>query len=371
VPPTPASSFFSLANPPLTRQRTRKRNPQPPDLPRRSIFAADEDEPDDITSTPSGAVLLGWTRTEQGVVIPQIRSLPQATPLDDTIFNSPRLPWVQTRSMSPVPSARSIPRMRQFSIESLRSDCKRELRVVNDSRPTTATGRSSKGSFDWEEQNEEVAELRDTNWDTRTPLRRANTTCETRHTCATLLKRYNSTNDSGYSSMAADAYSDSDESVDPFWWEEAAGYTEIEYPIQEIQRHTSTNITPVRTSTSLPSPGLSSTQCTTPFSTTSFCSSASTSTNLTEPQAVQYLHTERQESAYISTLLRNQSVDEWSEWRDKVTSLLMIPEETPRPETPPETNVPVSKPKSPSRRKSLFPFVKVARGLSKRKSVLW
>src|SRR5205814_7182653 len=122
-PQTPASSKF-LTNYPTVRQRIRKSLPPPPNgYPRRSIFADDELEPDDFcATTPHDGVLLGWTRTEQGFIIPQIRSIPLGTPLDDTIFNSPRLPWVErTRSRSPAPSARSIPRMRQFSIESLRS----------------------------------------------------------------------------------------------------------------------------------------------------------------------------------------------------------------------------------------------------------
>src|SRR6266496_230590 len=89
-PQTPASSTF-LTNNPRLRQRIRKPLPPPPTAYlRRSIFAADELEPDDFCTSPHDAVLLGWTRTEQGFVIPQIRSLPMATPLDDTIFNTPR-----------------------------------------------------------------------------------------------------------------------------------------------------------------------------------------------------------------------------------------------------------------------------------------
>jgi hypothetical protein len=302
---------------------------------------------------------MGWTRTEQGFVIPQIRSLPQSTPLDENIFSlddpilsSPRLPWVERRSRSPAPSARSIPRMRQFSIESFR-DMKRELRVVNDSRPPTATsvdgGRSplkwshdsdmeedyddsDSGSFSWQ-----AIPDRDGGFEGVRGERQS-------------LKRYNSTNDSGYSTMAyTDAWSCSDDTDEPYWWEEAAGYQTAMQSFESIQ----------------PTPH------TTP-----------TISTIMPPEEVKYLYDERQESAYISKLLRNHPFDEWTEWRTAVTNLLMIPEEeeiqTPppvppkTPKTPPPTATPTETPRSPTRRKSLFNFtISTKNVLNKRKSLLW
>jgi len=157
-PSTPASSFFNLANPP-TRHRRKSSTQGQVAYPRRSIFANDEDEPDDFCTSPRDAVLLGWTRTEAGIIIPQIRSFAMPTPLDDTIFNSPRLPWVEAgkrRAQSPVPSARSIRMMRQFSIESFPSVVrKRELRVMNASRPTSMEF-CYEGEEDMEEDGEEI-----------------------------------------------------------------------------------------------------------------------------------------------------------------------------------------------------------------------
>jgi hypothetical protein len=338
LPQTPASSFFNLTNPQPPRQRIRKPLPPPPvAYQRRSIFQEDEDEPDDFcTNTPHEAVLLGWTRTEQGFVIPQIRSIPFATPLDDTIFNSPRLPWVErSRSRSPVPSARSIPRMRQFSIESLRSCARRELRVVNTSRPNSVKSMermseetdvegaddndSDAGSFDWQAFPDPIDEFQDYEGET--------------HCLSSSLKRGNSTNDSGYSTMAGDTGSCSSVSEDPWWWEEAAGYS--------------------TTSLDLPASSI-----------------------LTSEDGGQYLHEERQESAYLSNLLRSQPFDEWTEWRTNVTKLLMIPEEEEmqqRPTTPINQKEKPPAPRSPSRRKSLFSFAKVTTNivLNKRRSVIW
>ena len=90
------------------------------------------------------------------------------------------------------------------------------------------------------------------------------------------------------------------------------------------------------------------------------------------------LHEERQETAYISNLLRNQPFDEWAEWRTNVTKLLMIPEEEEvqhRPVTPMNSHqdsVQTAQ-RSPGRRKSLFNFAKATTKavLSKRRSVIW
>jgi hypothetical protein len=342
-PPTPASSFF-----PPSKQLRRKSIPQPlVTYPRRSIFAHDEDEPDDLTDSPRDGVLVGWTRTEQGFIIPQIRSLPTSTPLDDTIFNSPpRLPWVErTRSRSPVPSARSIPRMRQFSIESFRSVVKRELRVINGSRPATAISMeyctsprddmqedrcSDADSFDWQAFPDPAEELRRYG-EEADGMKSVN------------LKRGNSTNDSGYSTMAPDTGSCSDDSEDPWWWEEAAGYS-------------TTYSTTVSPTFEVPD---------TPIFTQG-----------SAEHAVQYLQEEREESAYISNLLRNNPFDEWSEWRTTVTKLLMIPEEeeniATRPVTPVAPSKETSSPRSPTRRRSLFNFARKKKsGLNKRKSLLW
>src|SRR5271163_1949331 len=135
-----SSLFTSLPVPAAKLRRQSTHPPLPSAFPqRRSFFPPDEHEPDDLIpiTSPHENILLGWTRTETGLIIPQIRNIPLITPLDDTIFNSPRLPWVHvgegiggrargTRSRSPVGSVTSIPRMRQFSIESLRSVPRRE-----------------------------------------------------------------------------------------------------------------------------------------------------------------------------------------------------------------------------------------------------
>jgi hypothetical protein len=146
------------------------------------------------------------------------------------------------------------------------------------------------------------------------------------------LKRGNSTNDSGYSTMAADTGSCSDESEDPWWWEEAAGYSATSYEV--------------------PNKGFIS------------------------EEGSQYLHEERQESAYLSNLLRSQPFDEWTEWRMNLTKLLVIPEEDEsqqRPVTPVNTIQQQETPRSPGRRRSLFNFAKFTTRivLNKRKSLLW
>src|SRR5579862_1836366 len=399
-PPTPASSFFNLTTNPPTRQRTRKRASQPHSaFPRQSIFHPDEDEPDDFAESPS--VLLGWTRTEQGVVIPQIRSIPIASPLDDTIFNSPRLPWVERRSGSPAPSARSIPRMRQFSIESLRSTTKRELRVVNHSRPATATSLPNRRfsvilADEAEDEDESEYEVEyesrapSFEWQAKEVINESQQSGVEKQP----LKRFNSTNDSGYSSMNPDTGSETDGSVDPWWWEEAAGYTISSSDPQVNKSLILTLSTQAQSATKSPSPPSTIRQhhhrnsSLTPsvFSTSSSstktrtCSTKLTTPSEPTPQALQYLYSERQESFHISTLLRNHPIDEWSEWSEKVTNLLMIPEEVDnleRSDTPPQTPrapiVPaiiqqIETPRSPTRRKSLFNFARVAKmGLSKRK----
>ena len=100
-------------------------------------------------------------------------------------------------------------------------------------------------------------------------------------------------------------------------------------------------------------------------------------------EIIQYFNEERQESAYISQILKKNPFDEWAEWRTTVTDLLMIPEEEESqiPSTPitrqvvtPPPPIPTETPRSPSRRKSLFNFAKVISSknvLNKRKSVLW
>src|SRR5277367_3875771 len=342
-PSTPASSFFNLANPP-TRHRRKSSTQGQVAYPRRSIFANDEDEPDDFCTTPRDEVLLGWTRTEAGIIIPQIRSFAMPTPLDDTIFNSPRLPWVEAgkrRAQSPVPSARSIRMMRQFSVESFPSVVRRrELKVVNASRPTSMEFCYEGDEEEEEEGGEEVY------WEgiQRSKPRERYTFDEEEECEETLrsvsLKRGNSTNDSGYSTMVPDTAScdSSDISEDPWWWEEAAGYsTSIFNDETFYTQHPHVN-----------------------------------------EQEIHYLHEERQESAYLSTLLRTHPFDEWAEWRTNVTKLLMIPEEdesptSHRPVTPVNTIVdPTDTPRSPTRRRSLFNFAKVTKniGLNKRKSVL-
>lgn len=352
LPPTPASSFFNLANV-QTRPRLRRNSTQPAvAYPRRSMFAPDEDEPDDFGHEPG--VLLGWTRTEHGAVIPQIRSIPIPTPLDDTIFNSPRQPWVEkARSHSPAPSARSIPVMRQFSIDSFRSVVRRELRVINESRPPTALSTEcSRTSQIWpereDEQDDSDSDLFD--WEQirnqpHLPHRYVDEPMydeQYRSTSSISLKRGNSTNDSGYSSMIPDTAScSSNESEDPWWWEEAAGYSTITEDISKIPIYASP----------------------------------------TSDAALQFLHGERQESAYLSGLLRAHPFDEWTEWRTTVTKLLMIPEEEeqqrqerPCTPAPSEENDPPSQSRSPTRRRSLFNFSNIVRKtdfLTKRRSVLW
>jgi hypothetical protein len=160
---------------------------------------------------------------------------------------------------------------------------------------------------------------------------------------STSLKRGNSTNDSGYSTMVPDTAScdSSDISEDPWWWEEAAGYSTNIFDDQTLyvrEPHDDDN-----------------------------------------EQEIHYLHEQRQESAYLSTLLRSNPFDEWAEWRTNVTKLLMIPEEDEslanqqRPVTPVNTVNPTETTRSPTRRRSLFNFAKVTKniGLNKRKSVLW
>ena len=341
-PSTPASSFFNLANPPV-RHRRKSSIPQGQvAYPRRSIFAPDEDEPDDFCQSPHDAVLLGWTRTEAGIIIPQIRSFAMPTPLDDTIFNSPRLPWVEKRrAQSPVPSARSIRIMRQFSIESFPSVRKRELRVVNVSRPTTAW--SMERRFDELEEEGMDSDEDSMGWEglhrSKTMERYLSDDEECQGTLTSMsLKRGNSTNDSGYSTMVPDtaSCSSSDISEDPWWWEEAAGYSTSIY--DDVVYTAQSN-----------------------------------------EDATDYLHEERQETANLSTLIHSDPFDEWTEWRTNVTRLLMIPEEdesanSQRPITPVNTIVdPKETTRSPTRRRSLFNFAKVTKniGLSKRKSVLW
>lgn len=341
-PSTPASSLFNIAVVPARHRRKSSVPQSQVAYPRRSIFAHDEDEPDDFCQSPRDAVLLGWTRTEAGIIIPQIRSFAMPTPLDDTIFNSPRLPWVEKRrAHSPAPSARSIRMMRQFSIESFPSVRKRKLRVVNVSRPTT--GRSMERRFD--EVDEGVdSDGESVDWEElqrSKPLRQYTSDDEECDETlrSTSLKRGNSTNDSGYSTMVPDTAScdSSDISEDPWWWEEAAGYSTNIYDDEIIYTEHSTE----------------------------------------EP--THYLHEERQETAYLSTLLRSNASDEWAEWSTNVTRLLMIPEEdespnSQRPATPVNTIVdPTETPRSPTRRRSLFNFAKVTKNiaLSKRKSLLW
>ena len=141
--------------------------------------------------------------------------------------------------------------------------------------------------------------------------------------------------------MAADTGSCSDDSEDPWWWEEAAGYSTMGDDV-----------------------------CTTPI----YASE-------TSDDAIHYLHGERVESTYLSNLLRANPSDEWAEWRTTVTKMLMIPEEgepqdMSRPVTPVNTiaeDAP-SASRSPTRRRSLFNFssiTKKADFLTKRKSVLW
>ena len=379
---TPASSLFNYSEPKRPRRNASRRLSA---YPRRSIFPPDENEPDDFTDSRHDGVLVGWTRTEQGFVIPQIRSLPTSIPLDDTIFNSPRpLPWLEQekRSRSPVPSARSIPRMRQFSVESMRS-IRRELRVVNDSRPGSAMSMeegkrelhvvnpsrpASAGSVYEGRRHSRWARMEDhgydsdsdsepDSWQERPDVEEQFHYVQEQKS----LQRHDSTHDSGYSTMAADALSDSTVSFEPYGWEEAAGYAS---PSEAEPSYYSPTITTFKPS--LHSPPLSPTL----------------STNMPQ-EVIQYLNDERQESAYISQILKKHPFDEWEEWRTTVTNLLMIPEEeepqipsTPitRPITPPPPPIPSETPRSPSRRKSIFNFAKVISPknvLNKRKSVLW
>lgn len=296
-PSTPASTLFNIQPP---RPRSGKRLSQLQPCPRRSIFAADENEPDDILdASPHGGVLLGWSRTETGNVIPQIRTIPLGTPLDDTIFNSPRIPW-RGRAHSPAPSARSIPRLRQLSMDSLRSAKIRELRVTNGSRPPSVVAEEKRRSTLWQEIDEESLSDDDSfDWDvfppappafeiptggyvTGTAMKREISMDSSRYST---LKRAKSTNDSGYSTMVPstiipDSWSCSTVSVDPWWWEEAAGYTTI------IIDDSNDNPRPTTTT--------------------------------------HYLRHERKESAYISNLLRNHPDDEWDEWRTDLTNLLQF-----------------------------------------------
>ena len=162
------------------------------------------------------------------------------------------------------------------------------------------------------------------------------------------LKRGNSTNDSGYSSYHPDSDTASDDEI-PLGWEESAGYNTTTIDDKHLTNTTVSHIS------------LDPSQ-----------------------DAIHYLHSERQESSYISNLLRSHPFDEWSEWRKSVTKLLMIPEEdsllqSPHPVTPPQTPTASGKlatetQKSPSRRRSLFNFSRLKdlrAPLLKRKSVLW
>lgn len=232
-----------------------------------------------------------------------------------------------------MPSARSIPRLRQFSVESLRSVRKRELRVVNVTRPPTpATSIESAYEDDEEEHMTYNLGKQSFDWDAFPAPIVEVVTPEEECSGDVTLKRGNSTNDSGYSTMLADdTASCSTASEDPWWWEEAAGYKDA-YDLYES-----------------------------PFA---------------SEKSMQYLQHQRQESAYISNLLRSQPFDEWAEWRTNVTQLLMIPEEdenteTKTPITPRSLEKPLPEvPKSPSRRRSLFNFAKKV-AIEKRKSVLW
>jgi hypothetical protein len=147
------------------------------------------------------------------------------------------------------------------------------------------------------------------------------------------LKRGNSTNDSGYSTMVPDNWSCSDvssESVLPWWWEEAAGYTTFAVDSKE---------------------------------------------SLTPSDTTHYLHHERQESAYLSKRLRAHPDDEWDEWRTDLTNLLQfsIPDLTIPTPVPPKDNSPEPpSPRSPRKRQSLLSFARrKKKTVEKRKSVLW
>ena len=206
---------------------------------------------------------------------------------------------------------------------------RRELRVVNVSRPTTSMsfGKESEDELDMEDVDE-PSDSDSFDWQAfPDPIDNFQSFGEEGHCLSSSLKRGNSTNDSGYSTMAADTGSCSSVSEDPWWWEEAAGYSTNFYD---------------------------------------------------DSDAIQYLHEERQETAYLSNLLRSQPFDEWTEWRTNVTKLLMIPEEEEvqqRPVTPINSNQDnvQTAPRSPGRRKSLFNFAKATTKavLSKRRSVLW
>lgn len=267
-----------------------------------------------------------------------------------------------TRSRSPVGSVTSIPRMRQFSIESLRSVPRRELRVVNTSSPPERSRLVEQEiESDFEEMEEEESRCQSVEdcekeaggWredGLYSPIQFASGDEEEEEGEATGnvdLRRGNSTNDSGYSSYHPDSDTASDDEI-PAGWEEAAGYTTTTTTHKQFSKATISHIS------------LDPSQ-----------------------DAIHYLHSERQESSYISNLLRSHPFDEWSEWRMSVTKLLKIPEEEPLttettgPHTPPQTptaqNTTAETQKSPSRRRSLFNFAKLREKtpLLKRKSVLW
>jgi hypothetical protein len=276
--------------------------------------------------------------------------------------------------------------MRQFSVESMRS-IRRELRVVNDSRPGSAMsmdeGRrelrvvnssrpASAGSLYEGKRRPRWSRMEDHGYDSDSDsdseswLERPD--MEEQLECVPEekqgLKRNDSAHDSGYSTIAADAMSDSTESIEPFGYEEAAGYVSPNEAEPSCYSPTIKSPTLKTSITSPPmSPALSS---------------------IIPQEIVQYFNEERQESAYISQILKKNPFDEWAEWRTTVTDLLMIPEEeesqipstpiTRQVVTPPPPPIPTETPRSPSRRKSLFNFAKVISSknvLNKRKSVLW
>jgi hypothetical protein len=286
--------------------------------------------------------------------------------------------------------------MRQFSIESLRSTVRRgQLRVVNASRPTTPTSvPGQRMSLVLSEDDESEYEMPFEQMEATLKWESPEVSQTQENGEKQPLKRYNSTNDSGYSSMNPDTASDTDESVDPLWWEEAAGYTtspiEDQTPATPSAETFSTTqedslfsaIRPHSRTISLSTSVLSAS---TSSSKTRVISTKLVETSDPDAETLQYLYSQRQESFQLSTLLRNYPTDEWTEWREKVTNLLMIPEEDgpdlqkplpPVPHTPPpSTPIPREQPeqtRSPTRRRSFFNFAKVSKiGISKRKSVLW
>lgn len=238
---------------------------------------------------------------------------------------------------------------------------RRELHVVNPSRPASAGSvyegrRHSRWARMEDHGYDSDTESEPDSWQERPDVEEQFHYVQEQKS----LQRHDSTHDSGYSTMAADALSDSTVSFEPFGWEEAAGYAS---PSEAEPSYYSPTITTFKPS--LHSPPLS----------------PALSTNMPQ-EVIQYLNDERQESAYISQILKKHPFDEWEEWRTTVTNLLMIPEEeepqipsTPitRPVTPPPP-IPSETPRSPSRRKSIFNFAKVISPknvLNKRKSVLW